>query len=206
MAKAIVLTGDSTVKEEISRRLERNFARVESLLQMYPTEGRGRRDVEATDLLRAAVVFLHATLEDLVRSVLEWKLPFAPADSFDDVPLLGRERGVKIGLKDLAGYRGQSVDEIIQGSVSEYLSESNFGHPGELKTALRKVGLSTSIVEKHQDELGPMMSRRHWIVHRADRNNAAGSGQHATRSLGQGTVQRWLEAVRAFGLDVLNNC
>lgn len=201
-----MVIGSSLVKQEITRRFERNLSRVENLLQMYPTEGRGRRDVEATDLLRASVVFLHATLEDLVRSVLEWKLPSAPAGSFGDVPLVGCERGVKIGLKELVEFRGRSVDNIIQESVTEYLSESNFGHPGELKIALEKVGLPKSIVETYQDKLGPMMSRRHWIVHRADRNDAVGSGQHSARSLGTGTIQRWLEAVRAFGFDVLNSC
>jgi hypothetical protein len=48
------------------------------------------------------------------------------------------------------------------------------------------------------------MRRRHWIVHRADRNQESGSGQHSVRSLGRGSVEIWLNAVRAFGGDVLN--
>ena len=47
---------------------------------MYTTRagtGQGRRSVQDTDILRAAVVLLHATLEDLLRSLADWKLPTA---------------------------------------------------------------------------------------------------------------------------------
>jgi hypothetical protein len=47
------------------------------------------------------------------------------------------------------------------------------------------------------------MKRRHWIVHRADRNQAQGSGQFAAQSLAPDSVKLWLVAVDAFGRDVL---
>jgi hypothetical protein len=51
-----------------------------------------------------------------------------------------------------------------------------------------------------------MMKRRHWIVHRADRNDSQGSGHYKARSLQKPTVERWLNAVKEFGLDVLATC
>src|SRR5262245_47825034 len=53
----------SRVKDDIARRFEQNLERVENLLSVYPADGARRRDVRTTDLLRAAVVLLHASLE-----------------------------------------------------------------------------------------------------------------------------------------------
>lgn len=44
----------------------------------------------------------------------------------------------------------------------------------------------------------------HWIVHRADRNTATGSGQHAALGLQKGTVETWSNAVKQFGTSVLS--
>jgi hypothetical protein len=81
------------VKEEIERRFERNLDRVKSLVAAY--EGAlpgvsGRPSVAMTDILRASVVFLHASMEDLIRSVLACKLPSADAKHLEDVPLAGK--------------------------------------------------------------------------------------------------------------------
>jgi hypothetical protein len=59
------------------------------------------------------------------------------------------------------------------------------------------------VVEPYRDSLGPMMKRRHWIVHRADRNELTGLGHHRTKSIDKGTVNGWLDAIRAFGDAVL---
>jgi hypothetical protein len=48
-----------------------------------------------------------------------------------------------------------------------------------------------------------MMKRRHWIVHRADRNTATGGGHHAPSALQQGAVEAWSDALRQFGVNVL---
>jgi hypothetical protein len=45
--------------------------------------------VHKQDLLRAAVVFLHATLEDFLRYVASPYLPQGSEDSLNDIPLVG---------------------------------------------------------------------------------------------------------------------
>jgi hypothetical protein len=50
---------------------------------------RGRPSVAAIDILRAYVVLLHASMEDLLRSVLAWKLPSAKPEHLEEVPLVG---------------------------------------------------------------------------------------------------------------------
>ena len=71
------------MKQDIEDRLTINLRRVRNLIARYPATGSGRRSVEDSDLLRAAVVLLHATLEDVVRGVLEWKLPGAASTRRD---------------------------------------------------------------------------------------------------------------------------
>jgi hypothetical protein len=179
------------MKLDIESRFMQNLERVKHLVEVYQAaaSGPGRGNVEATDVLRAAVVFLHATLEDLLRSLLEWKLPVAAAEHLRDVPLVGKDARSKFTLDDLAAHRGTTVDDLIARSVNASLEESSFNHPGEVERVLEKIGLSKALLDPVRDKLGPMMRRRHWIVHRADRNTAAGVGQHLARPLQQAAVE-----------------
>jgi hypothetical protein len=193
------------VKLEIERRFGDNLERVQHLVDVYQSaaSGRGRRGVETTDVLRAAVVFLHATIEDLLRSLLQWKLPLAAAVHLKDVPLSGKLPRSTFNLEDLAAFRGKSVDDIVAQSVTDHLERSNFNHPGEVDAVLERIGLQKTVLDPFRDKLGPMMQRRHWIVHRADRNTASGPGHHAARPLQQAAVEAWALALREFGEAVL---
>lgn len=194
------------MKTEIQNRFNGNLERVEHLVSLYETgsTGPGRRAVDTSDILRSAVVFLHATLEDFLRSLLEWKLPSAQASYLKEVPLSGKKPRSSFTLDDLALFRGSTVDDLISRSVSDHLERSNFNDPGEVSAVLERIGLMPSLLDPYRGKLGPLMKRRHWIVHRADRNTATGSGQHAALGLQKATVEIWLNAVRQFGTCVLN--
>lgn len=195
------------MKDDIGQRLETNLLRVKSLVDLYDSrgEGKGRRTVADSDLLRAAVVLLHASIEDVVRSVTEWKLPDAPPEKLEGIALVNVDTE-KFELKDLAAHRGKTVEDVIRASVVEDLERSNYNHPGQIKNALDRVGLSRAIVDPVQDQLGPMMKRRHWIVHRADRQDSAGSGHHAARTLKRQTVMTRVDAIEQLGRDILEAC
>ena len=51
--------------------------------------------------------------------------------------------------------------------------------------------------------LKSLMSRRHQIAHRLDRNDATGRGHHAALSIGKTTIERWIGVVRRFGDELL---
>jgi len=181
--------------------------RVRNLVSQYTATsktGSGRRAVLETDTLRAAVVLLHATLEDLVRSLAEWKLPAATPDVLAEVPLSGQKRGAKFGMQELAAFRGQTVDEVIARSVSEHLERSSYNHPGDLEATLVAIGCKIKIERDKRVELAAMMSRRHWIAHRLDRNPKKGSGHHRVKSLSILVVNRWIEAVERLGREILS--
>jgi hypothetical protein len=197
------------MKLEIEQRFAINVARVRNLITLYdsraPATGQGRRTVEDTDLLRAGVVLLHASMEDVIRSVLEWKLPSAPPEKLKGTPLVGSV-GEKFTMPDLAAHRGKTVDDVLAESVTASLLRSNYNHPGEVDDALERVGLPKALVDPVRDKLASAMSRRHWIVHRADRNEGKGSGYHAARPLQKRTVETWLGAVEQLGRSILGSC
>lgn len=190
------------MRAELEERYVQNLQRVRALVQIYRElggGGSGRRAVEKVDVLRAAVVFLHATLEDVLRALLSrrWRLA-ASAQQFADIPIAVAADGrhpAKIGMPELMGQVGKSVDELVQQSIDAYLERSNYNNLGEVKAALTRSGLSADVVAPTAKPIAAMMSRRHQIVHRADRQDAGGSGNHVAASLGVGAVEAWILAV-----------
>jgi hypothetical protein len=189
-----------------------NLGRVDGIIEAYDrlgTAGPGRQSVQRTDLLRSAVVFLHASLEDLLRSLAEQRLPLSGLDILERVPLPGSAADkplFKFTLKDLATFRGEDVESVIRRAVSSYLRHSNYNSTAEIAYLLREMGVHevTGLLAPYAGRIESMMSRRHLIVHRADRNPVSGRGQHSAASISRETVQRWSEAVRAFGDDLLD--
>jgi hypothetical protein len=141
------------MREELEERYGLNLQRVRRLVDSYQAlagSGQGRRSVDKIDVLRAAVVFLHATLEDLLRTLLarRWR------DSTDaghfkglDVVLTPSADGQqKVTLSDLLQCRHERVDDILQRSIDAHLERSNFNNPGDVKLALQRSGIDETIV------------------------------------------------------------
>lgn len=182
-------------------RFRDNLARVENLLRLYEDahgQGRGRRSVQANDLLRATTVFLHATLEDFLRSVARWRLPLAGPEVLDDIPLVGGNRGDRFKLGAVSRFRGKSVDEVINDSVAAYLDRSNYNNTREIAAFLQNIGLTVENVNGRFHDLDALMQRRHLIVHQADRNPQLGRGTHRARHITVHQVRTWITAVRDF--------
>jgi hypothetical protein len=134
--------------------------------------------------------------------MLAWKLPSAKPEHLEEVPLVG-EKLRKYTLVDIAQHRGMTVAELLTRSVEHSLERSNFNNVDEVASVLVRSNVATSALDPYGGDLAAMMSRRHWIVHRADRNQAQGSGHFAAQSLSPSTVKTWLAAVEAFGKAVL---
>lgn len=197
-------------KSDIATGFNDNLGRVRNLVDIYQTKikgtGQGRRPVRGADVLRAAVVLLHATMEDLIRSISMELLPRQGSDVLDRIPLAGtanQGRAEKFLLGRLSEFRGKKIDDVVAQSVEGYLERSNYNSSDALVAAIEKVGLNVSEIEQHLSSLQSMMERRHRIVHRADQNPRSGSGHHRARSIGVWQVNRWIEGVEAFGQGVL---
>lgn len=199
-------------KQDIQERFGANIARVRALVTTYDAlagTGAGRATVAHADVLRAAVILLHAALEDLLRSLEELRLPTATPGAFAQVRFVLsagslKEVSERFTLVDLAPYRGQSVDEVFRVAIDKHLANSNYNNVGEVKQALTRVGISYAISNTDAAALETMMKRRHWIAHRADVNPSSGRGHHGAQSIGRGLISSWIDVVEPFGRSVLN--
>lgn len=196
-------------KHDISDQLIENISRVKNLVRIYETYLAGELGSRAhlkTDVLRAATVLLHATLEDFLRNLAYWKLPHSGASVLDQFPLVGNAPTQKFSLGNLAKLRGMSVDQVINDSVDAYLERSNYNNTREVARLLNQISLNATLVESTFSDLEELMKRRHQIVHRADIDAKNGSQNHKVRSIGVSTVNRWIANVEVFTSALLAQC
>lgn len=195
------------MKQEIEQRFALNIARVKNLIAIYQIQlagaGKGRRSHQKTDVLRAATVLLHASIEDVLRSLAYWKLPAAAATVLDQIAFVGGT-ALKITLGTLSAQRGKTVDAVIKESVDASLDRSNYNNAVEVCSLLQSIGINTALVQAHLPQLEDAMKRRHQIVHRADANpNNAGHGNHKVASIAPATVNAWVVNTEQFVAAVL---
>ena len=185
-------------------RLNANIARVHNLVSIYQTiagSHPGRKSVGDTDVLRAAVVLLHASLEDFLRSLSRELFPLARQEVMDTIPLAGTGtagRPEKVLLGQLRQHRGKSVDELIEQSIEAHLERSNYNNSKEVAGLLDRLDLPVEPVRRFLSDLDKMMARRHQIVHRADCTSQGGRGRHVARSLRVASVEKWINTVLNF--------
>lgn len=155
----------------------------------------GAFDGGGDDVLRSAVVFLHATQEDVLRSIAAVLLPYASEAVLNRVPMIGTPgaRPDKFFLGRLSTHREKTVAEVIAASVQEYLRHTTFNNVTEIAELLRSLNFFVEPMEVLFPQLEALMRRRHQIVHRADRGEN-GEVVPITRE----QVVDWSEAVIKF--------
>ena len=179
---------------DIRDRLRLNLGRVQQLIGLYESVG-STGSPPTSDVLRAAIVFLHATLEDVIRSTLELRLPSASPEHLAMLGFaVGEQTKKNISMSELATHRGKSIDELISERIEAHLKESNFNNVRDLVHALERSSIDKSLLDPYKKELAGMMRRRHLIVHRADRD-PKGPG-HA--QVDAATVTSWKDVVDGF--------
>lgn len=196
------------VLDPLGRSLFGNLTRVDHLVQTYKDlygRGRGRRVVFKTDLLRAAVVFMHATLEDLLRTVALSYLPDANQDIINRIPLAGGSsiHAEKFWLGRLVEHRGKTVDNLINESIKQHLQRRSFNDTNDISELLTSTGFLSKKLQRALPALQGLMKRRHQIVHQLDRSNVTGRGQQRAASISVKSVERWNNAVKKFGFALM---
>lgn len=180
-------------------RFARSASRVRNLLALYDSLGGGRpgrRVVHTTDVLRAATVLLHASLEEFLRSAGNHYLPLAGVAELRTIPLVGRgPRPERFDLGDLVAHRSKSVDVVVKESVAEHLRRSSFNNVGDVKGLLNSCGIQPNVPPRLWTALSEVIDRRHKIVHEGDANPKSGPGQPTARPLKRQTVADWATAV-----------
>jgi RiboL-PSP-HEPN len=184
-------------------RISENIDRAVRLLQLFEhlceIEAEGRQDI-----LRAAVVFIHAYLEDFLRTLASELLPAVDGNSLQDIPLAGSGsfgRSEKFVLGQLVQHRGKTVDDLLRESVSEYLSRSNYNNTTEIALLLTRLGFKPEEHNERFAEIDQMIQRRHQIVHRADRVDE--SGTPVLQPIEREQVTAWLAATHGLTASLM---
>lgn len=194
-------------KDEISDRFKLNLDRVKNLVKVYPGGTKGRKSVHHADILRAAIVLLHATLEDLLRSYLILKIDDFSDETMDSYgfPSDNKRGGEKFKISELAKYKRMTVEDFIvdaiKGRIENY---ETFNNISDIKKALNKCSFPKTALDSFDYmRLDPMIARRHQIVHKADKNEgASGKGNHHAASIAAGTVSTYILSVQDFKIFV----
>ena len=209
-----------TVNEELLRaaekavapyisRFQENINRAISLVQLYISLSASpnfHQHPATTDILRAAVVLAHATLEDFLRTIGINLLPAADPPALDHVPLasLGTSgRPEKFYLGSLARFRGKTVDEVIAASVSDHLNRMSFNEVSDIASLLRDLKVDISKVDATFPELQRLMRRRHAIVHQAYRAQSEGETGAALTPVVHSDILIWFDAILKFSQAAL---
>lgn len=133
---------------DLTDRFEFNLGRVGGIIdasERLGAPGAGRPSVQRTDLLRSAVLFLHAALEDLLRGVAEERLPSAGGEVLERIPLVapGSDRpSLKFSLRELAAFRGETVSSVIREAVNAHLRHANYNNTAEIANLLNQIGFA----------------------------------------------------------------
>jgi hypothetical protein len=72
----------------------------------------------------------------------------------------------------------------------------------DVAAALQTCGGRPAYFQTYFSGLDAMMTRRHNILHRADRQEASGSGNYRPHSLSKGNVTGWINNAEEFGRRV----
>ena len=191
--------------------LSMNIERVRHLIMLYDQLGGklgGRRTTDHSDVLRSAVVFLHASFEQVLRELARQRLPLADENTLNEIPLLGISetgRAEKFLLGRIAKHRGKTVDTLIKESIESYLSYLSINNQADITNLLMRCGIPPRIVAHTLQPISDMMKRRHLIVHQADRNSRRGTGHYPTQSLSKYQVEIWIGAVERFVKAISNH-
>jgi hypothetical protein len=173
--------------------------RVSHLVSVYVevrkkhNKARGRVWTHLSDILRAAVVLCHASLEEFLRGIVyiegDWNDEF-----LQKVPLPGDRRpfgGERFCLSDLRRFEDYKVADLIEESVYEHLRKRSFSRVEDVVWALRVARIPTKALESFFPRIDALMQRRHSIAHTGDIDEELGKGHHSTKSISLKTVEDW---------------
>jgi hypothetical protein len=196
------LRDEDEIPEYLRTQTERfveNIVRVERLINLHSvladiaTENAAHSGYDASDVLRSAVVLLHATLEDLIRTIASAHLPRNESEFIKKIPLAGMPRTGKYTIADLVQHRGKTIDVVLDESINQWLETHSFNHADDVRGMLTELGMPVDYFAQNYEKLDQMIERRHLIVHRADRQNDG-----AVTPIAPDEVKIWADNVNEF--------
>lgn len=203
---------------DIAGRFRANLSRVRGLAMAVNPAASGGSSAPAlapgvrSDMLRAAVILLHAALEDLLRSVEgRWWRTAALPENLRGLTLVhpvhppSSRPGEKFHLGDLSPWRGRTVDEVFEHAIASHLDHTTYNDVAQVRACMDKVGMDRQTW--HGLDIGgleAMIKRRHKIAHRADVGFSPTPGPALPQSIEHDEVSHWIDIVDRLGQRVLS--
>ena len=188
-------------------RIGTNLRRVEDLITFADNRfPKDRSSQIKDDILRAAVVLLHATLEDFLRFLGGRYIPSGGEEVLNRMSLVDSSSVLhpeKFLLGKLAEHRGKTVDQLIAESVQAHLDKRSFSSIKDITSLLASVGIPSSEVEKYYPTLNDLIVRRHEIVHRGDLiPSEREQSEREVQPIEATKVEKWYDTVYDFMTEV----
>lgn len=194
---------------------EKNASRVKNLVRLYNQpgigQGSGRKQDLASDLLRAAVVLLHATLETYLRGICKLNASNASKNFLNKVGFYvkqERDRTDKIQLGDLQNLKSMSIGMLMEIMIQRHMDEKQaFSDWDRMIIVLLGVGvkLDDAVKDNIHADISALMKRRHKIVHHSDLARMSGRGHQRTSTIRADVVKKWIKAVEDLALEIRKN-
>lgn len=156
------------------------------------------------DILRASVVFLHSTLETMLREIVRLKLMFD--GDLSRIPLadLSESQDIKhkFSLDEMSKYRGHTINEVIEISVNRYVTNLSFNNTDNIADNLSRINIPQLELRPYYEELNKMMNRRHQIVHEGDMKR--GGKTPELEPITGDQINGWIKCTVNFSVAILN--
>ena len=155
----------------------------------------------ADDVLRAAVMFLHSSMEEIIRNLYLYKLPSVGQEALNKIPFVtqeGAHRSKGILLGDLYRYQGFFVDNVIRESINNYVNTLNINNAEQLAECLKLAEIQVEPLRQFFSQLNSLMKRRHQIVHQMDRANELDPLSGPINQIDATLVSDWKQALEGF--------
>lgn len=172
---------------------DQNIRRVEALCKIYTllqNDHKSQSEYKNTDVLRSAVVLLHASFEDYFRTILIQWLPLkAQTATLKEISLPTRsgKRAEKFSFVDLIEYKEKNIEELLKDAVNKKFHATSFNNYKDIISWMKKIGLNDKGFSR-QDEIEKAIKRRHTIVHETDRKDDGNLNKLETKN-----IQKWME-------------
>ncbi len=192
---------------DAQKRFSENTKRVRNIVLLYRELNIGQQGKPLTaksDLLRASVVLLHASVEEFLRELARVGLVDGEPEFLSKIPISGSDgRAEKFDLGVLTKFKGKAVEDLIKESVFEKMKRETFNNPSDVKRLLKGARLDVDAMKCNWDTIGNVMARRHKIVHEADQNPKTGRGHARYEPVSQDEVNRWITAVEGLVEEIV---
>ncbi|MBW3532985.1 HEPN domain-containing protein [Shewanella sp. NKUCC06_TVS] len=185
-----------------------NITRVENLIEAYnELEANKIGDIQLRkDVLRASIVFMHSSLEEVVRNLFLLRLPNGNTKNLNKIPFAGHEtthRPKEILLGNLKAFSGMLVDNIILRSINEYVDTMSINGSNQLAECLEIADVQIVPLRKYFTSLDSLMKRRHQIVHQMDRANSLDPLLDPITNIDIECVEQWKNDLCGFYRDLM---